>query len=154
MAKGSTRTAGLRNPTGTVLWKACRGTGGTGCTEMINGIWGGLGDPITPSTTHTHTQQGPLLPRGKRPARTWAPLSQCCDICTWTHLSLSTKMQRNVMRLKSNSVGIQLGQILDKRYKNTKKPQNKTLLPLLKSQEAGYWVSRSRVLSKQKQSTE
>ena len=49
---------------------------------------------------------------------------------------------------KSSSVGIQLGQILDKSYKNTKKPQNKNLLPLLKSQEAGYWVSRSRVLSK------
>ena len=35
-----------------------------------------------------------------RQAGTWDPLLQCCNACTWTHLSLSNKRQRNCMGLK------------------------------------------------------
>ena len=43
-----------------------------------------------------------------------------CDDCTWTHLSYD-KMQINYMGLKI-TVHAQLGQILDKRSKETEKP--------------------------------
>ena len=47
---------------------------------------------------------------------------QCCRASTWTHLSSSNKIQRNYMGLKITACKLQLGQILDKRYKETKKP--------------------------------
>ena len=67
-------------------------------------------------------------------AGTWDPLLQCCNAFTWTDVSLSTK---------NNCVHVQLGQILDNRYKKTPKAQ----LPFLKSWEQKQRVgSKSRVL--------
>ena len=49
---------------------------------------------------------------------TWAPLLQYCN--AWTHFS-SNKIQRNCMGPKITTYMPSWGQILDKRYKNTKK---------------------------------
>ena len=54
---------------------------GADCTEMINGIWGGLGESITLSTTLSRAPPA----KGKlRPAATWAPLAvlQCLRLDT------------------------------------------------------------------------
>lgn len=47
------------------------------------------------------------------------PRALCCKACTWTHLSLSYKMQRNCIGLKRTAC-MQLGQILGP--KDTKRP--------------------------------
>ena len=58
----------------------------------------------------------------KSPSETGlGPGTLCCNACTWTHLSWSNKTQRNYMGLKI-TVHEQSGQILDKRYKETKNP--------------------------------
>ena len=54
----------------------------------------------------------------------------CCYACIWTHFSFSNKIQKQC-RTKNNCAHVQLGQVLDKRHRETKK----TPLPLLKSQE-------------------
>ena len=46
----------------------------------------------------------------------------CCSACTWTHLSPSNKQTRKLYGTKNNCVHAQLGQILDKRYTETKNP--------------------------------
>ena len=38
-----------------------------------------------------------------RQAGAWNPLLQCCNACTWTHLSSSNRIQINCMGLKINS---------------------------------------------------
>ncbi|XP_057403621.1 contactin-associated protein-like 3 isoform X9 [Balaenoptera acutorostrata] len=55
-------------------------------------------------------------------AGTWDPLLQCCSACTSTHLSSSNKITKKLYGTKNNDVHAQLGQILDERYKETKKP--------------------------------
>ena len=54
----------------------------------------------------------------------------CCYACIWTHFSFSNKIQKQC-RTKNNCAHVQLGQVLDKRHRETKKAP----LPLLKSQE-------------------
>ena len=66
-------------------------------------------------------------------ARTWDPSLQSCNACTWTNLSWNNKILRNYKGLKITAC-MQLGQILDKRYKK-KKTKPKTQQPILKSQE-------------------
>ena len=64
-----------------------------------------------------------------RQAGTWDPLLQCC-----LHLDTPLLEQQNTKKLygtKNNCLHAQLRQILDKKYKETKKTQ----LPLLKSLE-------------------
>ena len=144
IVKGSTRMAGLRSPTGTVHWNACRGTAGAGCTEMINGIWGGLGESMTLSTTHTH-QGPPPAKRKLRPAGTWATFAvlQCL------HLDTSLLEQQNAKKLyetkkeqRGYTVGANSGWKIWKHQNKTK--QNK------KTPYCHFWRarSRSRVLSK------
>ena len=67
---------------------------------------------------------------------------QYCNACIWKHLSFSNKIQR-ICRTKTNCRPVQVGQILNKRYKKTKEP----LLPFLESQEQKQCKNKSRVLS-------
>lgn len=59
--------------------------------------------------------------RGTRQTGTWNPLPKGCNACTWTHFSLSNKIQTNCMETKC--MYVQLGQILDKGYKETQNPK-------------------------------
>ena len=52
---------------------------------------------------------------------TWDPLLQCWGACTWTNLSSNNEIQRTYKGLKNNCAHMQLGQILDKRYKKAQK---------------------------------
>ena len=78
---------------------------------------------------------------GRRPGETgwdlgplagsWDPLLQCCNACTWTHLSLSNPIQRNCMGLKITACMCSWDKLWTKDTKRPKKPQ----LPLLKGLE-------------------
>ena len=58
-----------------------------------------------------------------RQAGTWDPLLQCCNACTWIHLSSGNKIPRNCMGLKITACMLSyLWQILDP--KDTKRPKN------------------------------
>ena len=54
----------------------------------------------------------------------WHSLLQCCNACTWTHLSSSSKIQRNCMGLKITVCMGRWGKYLNP--KDTKKPKNPT----------------------------
>ena len=74
----------------------------------------------------------------------WDPSLQCCSACSWTTDSSSNTNTKKLYGTKKNCMHGQLGQIIDKRYKKTKKAP----LPLLKSQEQKQGVrNKSRVLS-------
>ena len=67
----------------------------------------------------------------------------CCNVCTWTQLSSSYKIQRNNIGLKITVCLGTWGKFCTKRYKKTKKKKNP-------HQNCHFWRSRSknRVLRK------
>ena len=78
-----------------------------------------------------------------RYAGTRDPLLQYCNACTWANLS-GNKIQKKLHGAKNNCVHTQLGQIMDKSHRTTKKPQ----LPLLQSQEQKLFIRcKSRAMS-------
>ena len=64
-----------------------------------------------------------------RLAGTWDPLLQCCYACTWTHLSLSDKIQRNCVGLKITAGRYNWGKFRTQKIQRDQKSQ----LPVLKS---------------------
>ena len=48
-------------------------------------------------------------------------LLQCFSACSWTHILKQHNMKK-LYGTKNNCIHMQLGQILDKRYKETKNP--------------------------------
>ena len=64
-----------------------------------------------------------------RLAGTWDPLLQCCYACTWTHLSLSDKIQRNCVGLKITAGRYNWGKFCTQKIQRDQKSQ----LPVLKS---------------------
>lgn len=59
----------------------------------------------------------------------------CCNVCTWTQLSSSYKIQRNNIGLKITVCLGTWGKFCTKRYKKTKKKKSPPKLPFLKIQE-------------------
>ena len=57
-----------------------------------------------------------------RQTGTWDPLLQCCNACTWTHLSLSNKIQRNYMGQKITACMHSWGKFWTKDKKRPKNP--------------------------------
>ena len=70
-----------------------------------------------------------------RQAGTWDPLLKCCNACTWTHLSLSNKIQRNYMGLKIIACMCSWGKLWTKRYK---RPKNSTATSEEPGAKVGY----------------
>ena len=76
-------------------------------------------------------------------AGTWDHLWQCCNACTWTHLSLSNRIQRNCIGLKITACVLSW----DKFWTQKIQRDQETQLPLLKSLEQKQGVgSKSKVL--------
>ena len=77
-------------------------------------------------------------------AGTWDPLLQCCNACTWTHLSLSNKIQRNCMGLKITACMGSWGKFWTQKIQRDKK--NPTVIFEETGAKTGCW--------EQKQGTE
>ena len=75
--------------------------------------------------------------------KTWDPSLQCCNGCTWTHLSSSNGIQRNRMGLKITACMCSWGGFWTPKIQRDQKPQ----LPFLRSLEQNQDVkSKSRIL--------
>lgn len=70
-------------------------------------------------------------------AGSWDSLLPCCNVCTWTQLSSSYKIQRNNIGLKITVCLGTWGKFCTKRYKKTKKEKKKSppKLPFLKQKQ-------------------
>ena len=66
----------------------------------------------------------------------WHSLLQCCNACSWTHLSSSSKIQRNCMGLKITVCMGRWGKYLNP--KDTKRPKNPTATVDEPGAKAGY----------------
>ena len=72
-----------------------------------------------------------------RQAGTWDPLLQCCNVCTWTHLPLNNKRQKNnYMELKITACMRSQGKFWTK---DTRRPKNPTAASEEPGVKTGCW---------------
>ena len=107
------------------------------CIQLTYGGWFASSFHTMDLTNSSHNETGwDLEPF----AGTWDPLLQCCNACTWTHLSSSNKIQRNWLKITACIWG--------KFWTQKIQRDQKAHLPLLKSLEPKQGVgNKSTVLS-------